>query len=123
MKMNHLLKIEEIAIFLLCIFLFSRLNFAWWWFPVLLLAPDLGMIGYSLNPKIGAAVYNFFHHRLTASGIAFCALLYDNEYGQLTAIILFAHIAMDRALGYGLKFKDGFTHTHLGLIGKKTDLS
>jgi hypothetical protein len=25
---------------------------------------------------------------------------------------------MDRMLGYGLKFSDGFQHTHLGWIGK-----
>ncbi|WP_281964856.1 DUF4260 family protein [Serinicoccus marinus] len=29
------------------------------------------------------------------------------------------HIAVDRLLGYGLKFTDSFAHTHLGEIGKK----
>jgi hypothetical protein len=28
------------------------------------------------------------------------------------------HIAVDRALGYGLKTTEGFQHTHLGPIGK-----
>jgi hypothetical protein len=38
---------------------------------------------------------------------------------QLSALALvwFAHIGMDRALGYGLKYDDAFTHTHLGIIG------
>ena len=54
MTMKVLLKLEEGAVFLFCIFLFSRLNFAWRWFPALLLLPDIGMIGYIINPKIGA---------------------------------------------------------------------
>ena len=38
---------------------------------------------------------------------------------QLVGIILFSHSAMDRAMGYGLKFDKGFKFTHLGEIGKK----
>ena len=119
MKMNTLLKLEEAAIFLFCIFLFTQLNFAWWWFPVLLLLPDIGMIGYLISPKIGAITYNFMHHRLIASLVAGYALTYGNEYCKLAAIIIFAHISFDRALGYGLKYNDSFSNTHLGKIGKK----
>jgi hypothetical protein len=31
-----------------------------------------------------------------------------------------AHIGIDRALGYGLKYSAGFGFTHLGRIGKVT---
>lgn len=117
--MNLLLKLEEVAIFLLCIFLFNKLNFAWWWFPALLLLPDIGMAGYLINPKTGAITYNLLHHRFIVSVIAFYALTYGNEYWKLTAIILFAHISMDRVFGYGLKHYDSFSNTHLGIIGKK----
>ncbi len=117
--MNVLLKLEEAAIFLFCIFLFSKLNFAWWWFPALLLLPDIGMIGYIISPKIGAFTYNFLHHRLVASLVAVYALTYGNEYWKLAAIILFAHISFDRTLGYGLKYNNSFSNTHLGVIGKK----
>lgn len=113
------LKIEEAAIFLLSIFLFSKLNFAWWWFPALLLLPDIGMIGYIINPKTGAFTYNLLHHRFVASLVAFYALTYGNEYCKLAAIILFAHISLDRVLGYGLKYNDSFSNTHLGVIGKR----
>ena len=34
------------------------------------------------------------------------------------AMIWLAHIGIDRALGYGLKYFDGFAFTHLGRIGK-----
>jgi hypothetical protein len=117
--MNILLKLEEVAIFLFSIFLSSKLNFAWWWFPTLLLLPDLGMIGYLINPKVGAFTYNLLYHRFVASLVAFYALTYGNEYWKLIAIILFAHISLDRSFGYGLKYFDGFNNTHLGIIGKK----
>ena len=34
------------------------------------------------------------------------------------AMIWLAHIGIDRALGYGLKYSAGFTFTHLGRIGQ-----
>ncbi len=120
--MKLLLNLEEWGIFLLCVYLFSRLNFAWWWFPTLLLLPDLGMIGYLFNPKIGAITYNLIHHRLVAASTAGFALYSGNNNWKLVAIILFAHIAMDRAMGYGLKFEDSFFNTHLGKIGNSTKM-
>jgi hypothetical protein len=33
------------------------------------------------------------------------------------ALIWLAHIGIDRALGYGLKYASGFGFTHLGRIG------
>lgn len=117
--MNTLLKSEEGAIFLFCIFLFTKLSVAWWWFPALLLVSDISMIGYVVNPKVGAFTYNLVHHRLVALVIAVYALTSGNEYWQLAAIILVAHISMDRMLGYGLKYYDAFTNTHLGVIGKQ----
>jgi len=72
-----------------------------------------------LNPKIGAFSYNLLHYRFVASITAICALTYGNEYWKLVAIILFAHISLDRAFGYGLKYNDSSSNTHLGLIGKK----
>lgn len=118
-RMNVLLKLEEGAIFLFCIFLFGRLDFAWWWFPALLLLPDIGMLGYVINNKIGAFTYNLTHHRLVAILVALYAIAYGDEYWKLIAIILFAHISFDRTLGYGLKYSDGFQHTHLGIVGRK----
>ncbi len=35
------------------------------------------------------------------------------------AAVWTAHIAMDRALGYGLKLSTGFSDTHLGRIGQR----
>lgn len=118
--MKTVLKIEELAQFVLGIALFSRLDMAWWWFPTLILLPDFGMLGYAFNTKIGALVYNIFHHK--AIGIAFVlvGMFYLGEIYTLIGIILFSHSAMDRIFGYGLKYPDSFRHTHLGKIGNKS---
>jgi len=117
--METTLKIEELAQFGLGIALFSNLDFTWWWFPVLILLPDIGMIGYAFNSKVGALIYNLFHNK--ALGIAFIliGMFWLNETVTLAGIILFSHSAMDRIFGYGLKYPDSFKNTHLGKIGKK----
>ena len=38
--------------------------------------------------------------------------------GVAVGVVLFAHVAVDRALGYGLKLPAGFRDTHLGRIGR-----
>ncbi len=117
--MKKLLILEEIAQFVLGIYLFSRLGLAWWWFPTLILLPDLSMVGYLINPKVGAWLYNFFHHKLLAILVLICGYYVDKQTITLAGIILFAHAAMDRIFGYGLKYEDAFSNTHLGKIGKK----
>jgi hypothetical protein len=116
--MTTLLKLEELGQFLLSIFAFSQLEYHWWVFPACILLPDLSMIGYLLNPKIGAWSYNFFHHKLLAIGVLILGFSLSMPQITLTGVILFGHSAMDRIFGYGLKFNDDFKHTHLGRIGK-----
>ncbi|AVI50969.1 DUF4260 domain-containing protein [Pukyongia salina] len=117
--MKTVLKIEELAQFILGIVLFSLLDFSWWWFPALILIPDIGMLGYLINSRIGAATYNIFHHKGIAIGIILAGYYLSMPILSLVGIILFSHSAMDRMFGYGLKFADSFNNTHLGTIGKK----
>lgn len=116
--MNVVLKLEELFLFLLGIYLFSLLNYDWWWFIALLLTPDIGMFSYFLNAKIGAFTYNLFHHRAIAIIIYLMGIYLSIPLCQLIGILLFSHIAFDRCLGYGLKYEKGFKYTHLGEIGK-----
>lgn len=116
--MNNLLKLEQIALFALSIFLFSHTDFAWWWFLVLILLPDLSMLGYLSGPKPGSLIYNFFHHQALAIIVLGMGWQIGNEWLYLSGIILLGHSSMDRIFGYGLKYPDAFKHTHLGWIGK-----
>ena len=114
------LKLEELAQFLFGVFLFLQMDFAWWWFLVLILAPDIGMIGYVVNNKVGAFSYNLFHHKGVALAILVIGMYQKTPYLELAGVILFAHSAMDRMVGYGLKYSDSFQNTHLGRVGKNT---
>ncbi|HEA29641.1 MAG TPA: DUF4260 family protein [Leeuwenhoekiella sp.] len=116
--MKTLLKTEEIGQFVLGLFLFSQLNFSWWWFVGLFFVPDIGMLGYMFNTKIGAVFYNIFHHKGLAIFLFLMGIYIENESLQLSGVILFSHAAFDRVFGYGLKCFTGFKHTHLGEIGK-----
>lgn len=116
--MKTVLKIEEVAMFVLGIYLFGLLDFQWWWFPVLVLAPDIGMLGYAFGNRIGAWCYNIFHHKGLAIAFYLVGLYLSLPLLQLTGIMLFAHASMDRIFGYGLKYENGFKYTHLGEIGK-----
>lgn len=114
--MKTLLKVEEFAQFLVAILLFAQLPYAWWWFPALLLLPDLSMLGYLINTRIGAYAYNVVHHKGLAIAVGAVGLLVHQPDWMLAGIILFAHSCMDRIAGYGLKFTDNFKHTHLGQL-------
>ncbi len=117
--MKTTLRIEEIAMLGLGVYLFSLLSFSWWVFLVLFLVPDIGILGYIANHKIGTFTYNIFHHKGIAIFIYLIGIYVSNESVQLCGIILFSHAAFDRILGYGLKLEKGFNFTHLGEIGKK----
>lgn len=116
--MKNSLKLEELAQFVFGIYLFSTLDFAWWWFLVLILLPDMSMIGYALGNKIGAYSYNFFHHKGVAILVYLLGIYLGSSVVELIGIILFSHSAMDRMFGYGLKYTTSFNDTHLGKIKK-----
>lgn len=114
--MKNLLKLEELVMFLFSIFLFSFLDYPWWIYLLLILTPDIGMIGYAVNTRIGALTYNLFHHKGIAILVGFLGYWWSIPELQLAGIILFGHASMDRIFGYGLKFPDNFKHTHLGQL-------
>lgn len=121
--MKTLLKLEEVALLSLSLIVYDRLALGWGWFPLLLFLPDLSMVGYLGGAKLGAMVYNFWHHRAVAVTPLVLGYLSDSQILMVMGCILFAHIAMDRLLGYGLKYQTGFHDTHLGVIGKNAQKS
>lgn len=112
--MKSVLKLEELLQFALGIYLFSTLSYTWWWFLVLILLPDIGMLGYLINTKTGALTYNVLHHKGLAILIFLAGIYFEIEVMQLIGTILFSHAALDRVFGYGLKYADNFKNTHLG---------
>lgn len=82
-------------------------------FVVLLFAPDLAMLGYLVNVRVGALVYNLAHHYAVPLILIAVGLAAGIEALLLVGLIWSAHISMDRAVGYGLKYPTAFKDTHL----------
>jgi hypothetical protein len=116
--MKQLIKWEEAAMFLLSIVLISRLPYAWYWWLIWILAPDLSMVAYLGGNRVGAIGYNIVHHKGIAIVLYLVGLFMSHPALEYAGMILFGHSSMDRGMGYGLKYFSGFQDTHLGRIGK-----
>lgn len=95
--------------------LYARTGASWWLFAALWLAPDLSILGYLAGPCRGSRVYNAAHTYTIPITLAVCALLLRANALLPFALIWVNHIAVDRLMGYGLKFSNGFDSTHLGM--------
>ncbi|MCO5241698.1 MAG: DUF4260 domain-containing protein [Chitinophagaceae bacterium] len=121
--MKIVLKWEELALFALSIYGLYNMQVQWWVYLLLLLGPDIGMMGYLAGNRAGAISYNLFHHKGIAAALFIAGSLSGSQVLQVAGMVLFGHSCMDRALGYGLKYFTGFKFTHLGCIGKQDDQS
>ena len=117
--MKFQLALEEFAQLIAGILVFNFLDISWWWFLAFFLAPDIGMLGYVVSTTVGAFTYNLFHHKGIALGVLFLGYFLEIEWCMFAGIILFAHAAFDRILGYGLKYPDQFKNTHLTYLNEK----
>lgn len=114
--MSKIMRLEGFIVFLLAIGFYYVNDFSWVIFIVFLLAPDIGMIGYTINNAIGAYIYNIFHTYSFPLVLIGVSILMNVDIFLLIGLIWSAHIGMDRALGYGLKYRTGFKVTHLGKL-------
>ena len=112
-----LLRLEGLALALICVWLYAGIHAGWWLFAVLLLAPDLSMLGYLAGPRLGAIAYNAVHNWVAPVVLFAIGWWGDAAFLLPVAFAFGAHIGFDRALGYGLKLPNSFKETHLGRIG------
>ena len=119
--MKNLLKLEELFLFGLALFLFSKLDYGWGWYALWFFAPDLSMIGYLANPRVGAWTYNLIHHKGLAVALYIVGYLLVLPSLMFAGTILLGHSSLDRVFGYGLKYPDAFQNTHLGRIGRQNE--
>jgi hypothetical protein len=89
---------------------------SWWWLVVFILAPDITILGYLINPKVGAYGYNLIHTYSLAIVLGLIGLILGHISIEVAGVILGCHIGMDRSFGFGLKYIDNFKHTHLDML-------
>ncbi|MGB3447045.1 MAG: DUF4260 domain-containing protein [Xanthobacteraceae bacterium] len=113
-----LLRIEGLTLFVGMTLLYGVWGGSWWIYAILFFVPDLSFLGYLAGPRVGALAYNAMHTYMPSLILAVFGFALALPLTLSIAMIWMAHIGIDRALGFGLKYDAGFGFTHLGRIGK-----
>ncbi len=108
-----LLHIEGLTVLVGAVALYAHQGGSWLLFALLLLAPDLSMIGYVVNPRVGSVMYNAAHFYTVPALVLGLSLAASVPTGVLIGLIWSAHIGLDRTLGFGLKYPTAFKDSHL----------
>ena len=116
MTLRKWIQFEYIAGFLMTFIVYIHLDFSILYFFLLLFLPDLSMLGYLVNKDVGAKIYNLVHHLSLPTVIITLSILLNLTTYLMFSSIWIAHIFLDRALGYGLKYQNSFKETHLQKI-------
>lgn len=110
---RFLLRAEGLAIAVAALALYFHAGHGWLLLVLLVLAPDLSMLGYLGGPRAGAIAYDAAHTIVLPLALGTAGVLADLELARQLALIWLLHIGADRLLGYGLKYPTGFKDTHL----------
>jgi hypothetical protein len=108
------LRLEGLAVLILAALLYYRGGHSWLVFAVAFLAPDLSLVAYLGGARAGAIGYDIAHSYVAPALMAGLALVTGRP--PVAALIWIAHIGLDRAFGYGLKYPTAFEATHLGRL-------
>jgi len=116
-----ILRAEGALALLVSLLAYHALGGGWPLFALLFLAPDVSMLGYLANPRLGAACYNAGHSYIAPALLGLIGWLAGGAVWWSLALIWSAHIGFDRLLGYGLKYPSAFGATHLGWKGRRAE--
>ncbi|MGA3602030.1 DUF4260 domain-containing protein [Lysinibacillus agricola] len=116
MKLRKIISLEYVVAFLVTVFFYWHFDFSFVYFVLFLLLPDVSMLGYIVNTKVGALFYNIGHSLVMPAILLILGFVTVSTPLLMVSIIWLAHIFLDRALGYGLKYDEAFYKTHLQQI-------
>jgi hypothetical protein len=108
-----LLRLEGLVLFAAAIALYVREDYSILALVLLFLAPDLSFIGLAGGPRVAAVAYDTAHTYVGPILLASVSMIVEWDAGVMLGLIWLAHIGIDRALGYGLRYPDAFRDTHL----------
>ncbi|CAA0100906.1 Uncharacterised protein [BD1-7 clade bacterium] len=118
-KIKVILRFEGAAILMMAALAYYQLSFSWVDFAWMFFIPDIALLAYLYNTKLGCISYNLTHSLIGALLVLTFGFTTHLQLGIQAGLIWVAHIGFDRALGYGLKYSQGFSYTHLGKIGNQ----
>ena len=111
-----LLRVEGLAVLIASVIAYEAVGASWVLFGVLLLVPDVSILGYAAGPHLGAVTYNLVHTYIGPAALAGLAYLGAAPQAWPVCLIWLAHIGMDRVAGYGLKYPTAFKSTHMDQV-------
>jgi hypothetical protein len=117
-KPGILLRIEGAFVFALSLIFYQAIGARWWVFFVAFLWPDLFMLGYLVSVRLGSQLYNLVHTYSLPFALVAVSYYTQNNALMSFALIWLAHIGLDRALGFGLKYPTFFKDTHLQRVNQ-----
>lgn len=115
-----LLRVEGLAAFVAATVAFVAIDAPLWLYVLLVLAPDISMLGYLSGPRFGSWTYNAAHTYVGPLALLMVGTLWSLPLVVAVGLVWAAHVGADRALGYGLKLPTGFQETHLGRVGRSS---
>lgn len=113
------LRLEGAALLLCALVAYQQVGAGWGAFALLVLVPDLSMLGYLRGPRAGALLYNAAHSTIGPAALIALGALAAQPVALAVGLVWLAHIGFDRLLGYGLKYGTAFGDTHLGRVGRR----
>jgi uncharacterized protein DUF4260 len=110
---KYWLHAEGLAAFIAGTLLYAQGGGDWLLFVPALLLPDVGLFGYLRSARFGAFTYDLVHNWAIGLAVLGAGVALSSTFLWLAGAILIAHVGMDRAVGYGLKYAAGAKVTHL----------
>src|SRR5438309_10178445 len=99
---GKIIRIEGLIVFLGALYFYHVLNASWLLFVILLLAPDLSMVGYLKDKQTGALTYNLVHTFPLVALLIGIGLFTGNTSWTSLGLTLTAHIGAVPFLLLGL---------------------
>ena len=115
LRPDVLLRLESLLALAVTLWLYhTQCPHHWLFFLAMVLVPDLSLLLYAAGPlRLAAACYNLAHSLALPLVVGLLGLLLGKQLPVQLALTWAAHIFLDRACGYGLKFPEAFQPTHI----------
>lgn len=112
-NIRNILRLEGALVTAVAVHFYAQSGASWWLFALLVLVPDISMVGYLKDRELGSKCYNAGHTYLGPAVLWAVLELMNTGLAGPLALIWIVHIGADRLLGYGLKHPGSFKQTHL----------
>jgi hypothetical protein len=113
---RRLLQAEGAVVFAAALALYVDADFSVLALVLAFLAPDLAFLAFLIGPRAGAIAYDVAHLEAWPVLLGAVGLLADEPLPVQVALIWLAHLGLDRALGYGLRYPDAPRESHLDRV-------